>query len=513
MQLNLSNVHYGYPQSPREVLRGVTVAFPRGWTGVVGDNGCGKSTLARVACGQLSPTIGSVGPAGLVRAYCEQDADLVPEGLADFACDYAPEAVSLRVALGIGDDWPWRYGELSCGQRKRLQVAVALWRRPDVLVMDEPTNHLDAPTRDRVLGALEAFPGIGILISHDRTLLDALADRCLMFEAGSWRMRPGNYSQASAQHEADEASLAGRREAARREGRRLRAERQRRVEAASRSDSLRSRRGLDSRDHDARERIGRAIVSGKDGRATHAAKALDARIAGQDARADAARTERRYDGQVPDFGTRSPRATLAHLSEGIVPYVPGTAAPPSPGVRVPELYLGSGDHVGIVGPNGTGKSTLVRALVSVVTEDVPMLYVPQELDAAARDGVVRRLRGLGPAERGRVLSVVAQLDSDPDSLLDGAELSPGELRKLVIAEATLTTPQLVVMDEPTNHLDLHSVEALARFLRAFPGAVVLVSHDERAVADSCDVTWRLVPEGGAGSADADGTSGARLVVS
>ncbi|MEE8704998.1 MAG: ATP-binding cassette domain-containing protein [Olsenella sp.] len=502
MQLNLSNVHYTYAGSPHEALAGVTVTFPRGWTGVVGDNGCGKSTLARVATGQLSPTSGAVGPRGLVSSYCEQDADLEPEGLSDFACDYGAEAVSLRARLGIDDSWPWRYAELSCGQRKRLQVAVALWRRPDVLVMDEPTNHLDAPTRTRVLDALRACDGVGILISHDRALLDALVDRCLMFEAGGWRMRPGGYSQASGQARADVASAAARQDAARREERRLRAERQRRVEAASRTDALRSRRGLDPRDHDARERIGRAIVSGKDGVAGRLAKSLDARIGEKSADAEAAFVARRYDGRLPGFGSRSRRQVLAHLPAGVVPYGEGAPHGPDgalPGVLVPELHLGSADHVGLVGPNGSGKSTLVRALVAAVPEDVPALYVPQELGPAREGAAVARLRGLPAAERGRVLSVVAQLNSDPDALLAGGSLSPGELRKLVIAEASLDEPQLLVMDEPTNHLDLHSVEALASFLAAFPGALVLVSHDERAVADSCDVTWELVPAGAAGA--------------
>jgi macrolide transport system ATP-binding/permease protein len=145
MQLNLSNVRYSYAGSPNEALSCVTITFPRGWTGVVGDNGCGKSTLARIATWQLCPMGGAVGPRGLVSAYCEQDADLEPDGLADFDCDYGADAIGLRAMLGIEDDWPWRYGELSCGQRKRLQVAVVLWHRPDVLAMDEPTNHLNAP--------------------------------------------------------------------------------------------------------------------------------------------------------------------------------------------------------------------------------------------------------------------------------------------------------------------------------------------------------------------------------
>ena len=156
MQLNLTNIHYSYAESPHEVLHGVTLSLPTGWTGVVGDNGCGKSTLARIVTGELRPTSGSVGPYGLVSYYCEQDSDRPPAALLDFAAAWDRDAVRLRDALGIGDDWAWRFGELSSGQQKRLQVAVALWSRPDVLVLDEPTNHLDAHTRKAVLLALRS---------------------------------------------------------------------------------------------------------------------------------------------------------------------------------------------------------------------------------------------------------------------------------------------------------------------------------------------------------------------
>ncbi len=493
MQLNLTNIHYSYAGSPHEVLSGVTLSLPAGWTGVVGDNGCGKSTLARIATGMLWPTGGSVGPVGLVSAYCEQDSACAPAALADFASAWDREAVRLRDALGIGDDWAWRFDELSSGQQKRLQVAVTLWSRPDVLVMDEPTNHLDAPAREAVLLALGSFTGIGILISHDRDLLDALAKRCVSFEGGKVRMRPGNYSQTFEQRKREIAAETDAQDRARKEGRRLAAERQRRVEAASRADGLRSRRGLDPRDHDAREKIGRAIVSGKDARATHLVTALDERIRGQRARAELAYVERRYDGDVPPLGERSRRAVIARLTAGLVRYG-GEAG--VPGVLIPDLILGASDHVGIVGPNGSGKSTLVRTVVEAVPKDVPMLFVPQELDHAYAERAISCLASLSTADRGRVLSVVAQLNSRPEAMLEGNEPSPGELRKLVVAEAVLTKPQLLVMDEPTNHLDLHSTEALQRMLASFPGAVVLVSHDAWVVRSSCGRIWQLEPAKG-----------------
>lgn len=137
MQLSLNGVRFIYPGSMAEILSGVTVAFPCGWTGVVGDNGCGKSTLARIAAGVLLPDSGDVIPP-LFGTYCEQGTEHAPEHLSDFSYDYGSEAVKLRNTLGIEEEWLWRYRELSCGQRKRIQVAVSLWLGADVLAIDSP---------------------------------------------------------------------------------------------------------------------------------------------------------------------------------------------------------------------------------------------------------------------------------------------------------------------------------------------------------------------------------------
>ena len=185
MVLTLHDIRYTYPGSPAPALDLVSATFAEGWCGIVGDNGCGKSTLARIACGLLAPDSGSTFPR-LSAAYCPQDASTPPEMLEDFACDFSREAQRLRESLGIENDMPWRFGALSYGEQKKLQVACALWQNPTVLALDEPTNHVDAPCRDALADALEGFRGIGLLISHDRALLNRLADRCLMHEAGSW---------------------------------------------------------------------------------------------------------------------------------------------------------------------------------------------------------------------------------------------------------------------------------------------------------------------------------------
>ena len=179
--IQCSSLSFSYPQSAAPLFSDITFTLSKGWTAVLGDNGIGKTTLMRVVTGDLHPSAGSVAPdpADVVSYYCEQRIDMPPLGIDAFCDDWSPEALSVRRLLDIGDDWPYRYGTLSGGEAKRLQIACALSGRPDLLVLDEPTNHVDEPTRRAIVTALRGYHGIGVIVSHDPGLIDAVCGQCL----------------------------------------------------------------------------------------------------------------------------------------------------------------------------------------------------------------------------------------------------------------------------------------------------------------------------------------------
>lgn len=501
MQLALSRVTYTHPAAQDPILNNVSLVFPQGWTGLLGDNGCGKSTLARLACGLISPDSGTVS-SGLLAVYCPQEADEAPAALTDFALDFGREARSLRARLNLTDDMPWRWDELSFGERKKLQIACALWQRPDALAIDEPTNHLDHAARIELERLLAGYSGIGILVSHDRELLDALVDRCASFEPtgprGEMRIvvRPGGYSAGHAQAELERTAASGERKRAKDELARLAAEREQRSREAARTDTRRSKRKIDPKDKSAKAKIDLAIVSGQDGARGKLLRQMGGRMAEARARAEATFVPKRYDGSLFLDAKPSLRKTVLRIPSGSIPC--GTSS-----LELPELFVGNTEHIGIVGPNGAGKSTLLDHVRRLLAQQAPspgdrafpILDIPQEPSARERASTLAAVRALSPTDRGRVLSCAAQLNSDPDRILEGAVTSPGELRKLMIARGLLDAPALIIMDEPTNHLDLHSVEALERALAQFAGALLLVSHDRAFLRACTSITWEI--DGGA----------------
>ncbi len=259
------------------LLTAVSAHFPRGWTGIVGANGTGKTTLLRLGTGELAPQQGTIIVA-TESIYCPQRTDAPPAGLAELLPATDGEACSWKGQLGIADELLARWSTLSHGERKRAQIAVALWRQPEVLAIDEPTNHLDAQARQLLRDALRSFAGVGLLVSHDRALLDDLCHQCLFVEPPYVTLRPGGITQGLQYAAQDEVYQRSQADLLKRERRRLEREvAVRRAEVAG-SQARLSKRGLDPKDHDARGKINHALITGKDAGAAQRLRQIQSRV-------------------------------------------------------------------------------------------------------------------------------------------------------------------------------------------------------------------------------------------
>jgi len=188
------NVTFSYEGALAPVLTSADAHFPVGWSGIVGANGAGKTTLMRLATGFLRPSEGRVEiPPGAL--YCAQRTDDAPDELQRLLEDMDGEAWEIRGRLGIDESWPGRWDSLSHGERKRAQIGVALWQQPPALAIDEPTNHLDREAKAMLVQALRRYRGVGLLVSHDRELLDGLCRQCAFVEPPSVTVRPGGYAK------------------------------------------------------------------------------------------------------------------------------------------------------------------------------------------------------------------------------------------------------------------------------------------------------------------------------
>jgi ATPase subunit of ABC transporter with duplicated ATPase domains len=165
----------------------VSLHLTPGWYGLVGENGAGKTTLLRLLTGELEPDTGSVRwqPASPRIVVCAQDVEVPPEGAVELAEGTSAESAVWRGRLGLRGGELERWETLSPGERKRWQVGAALATGPDVLLLDEPSNHLDAEAREMLCAALREFPGLGVVVSHQRELLEELTSATLRVHRGA----------------------------------------------------------------------------------------------------------------------------------------------------------------------------------------------------------------------------------------------------------------------------------------------------------------------------------------
>ncbi|MDH6461964.1 ATPase subunit of ABC transporter with duplicated ATPase domains [Micromonospora sp. A200] len=514
-----SNLSFSWPDDT-PVFEDLSFTVGGGRTGLVAPNGAGKSTLLKLIAGECRPTGGSVTVEG-VLGYLPQSLPLAGDLTVSEVLGVAPVLRALHaIEAGdaseehfttIGNDWDVeertqaqldrlglagvaltrRLDTLSGGQVVSLGLAAELLKRPDVLLLDEPTNNLDLDARRLLYRVLDDWPGCLLLVSHDRGLLDRM-DRILELDRGEVRSYGGNFTAyqeaVRAEQEVAERNVRNAEQEVKREKREMQQARERAERRASNASRNLKSAGLPkifagTMKRGAQESAGRAGE-------THAARVSQAR-ARLDEAGRALRDEQRIVLDLP--GTNVPAGRTVFLGERMQVRYGDRALFAADGA---DLVIRGPERIALTGPNGAGKSTLLRLVHGdlesdggrVRRADGRIAYLSQRLDLLDLDRTVaENLAAFAPgtpeAERMNLLARFLFRGSRihlPVGVLSGGERLRATLVCVLCAEPA---PQLLLLDEPTNNLDLVSVAQLESALGAYQGAFVVVSHDQRFLAE------------------------------
>jgi len=484
--LNFNHITFAYETATVALLQDVSIHAASGWSGTIGSNGTGKTTLLKLATGLLTPVSGQIN-APLNAIYCAQRTDAVPNHLSEFIDAKTKSAHLIKNQLGVSDDWLDRWNTLSHGERKRAQIAVALWLEPDVMAIDEPTNHVDAQARDIIAQALSSYKGIGLLVSHDRELLDSLCYQCIFIDPPEVITRPGGYTQAIKAIEQEQQSIKKQYLQKKSVLKKLQKEATRRKAEALKSQKRRSKKGLAKKDHDAREKKDRARFTGKDAVAGKLQKQLSGRLSQASEEFQSIKPKKDQTMGIWLPGSVSQRDYLLHLSANSLSLGGQNQ------LHYPELVIKPKDRIGITGANGTGKSTLIRYIVDKINAPPKNItYIPQEIPLERSKEILNEALALPNEKLGHLMTIVSRLGSLPQRVLESTEPSPGEFRKLLLALGMTYEPHIIIMDEPTNHMDLPSIECLEQALADCPCCLVLISHDKYFLNNLTEIRWDIV---------------------
>ncbi len=489
----------------RLLLDHVTAAVPPGAkVGFVGRNGTGKSTLLKIITGEYQTETGGIsfpknwrvgmvrqevlaGPTSLLDTVLAADAEraaLLDEAehatdphriadihtrLADIGAHAAPaRAASILAGLGFDEAAQARpCADFSGGWRMRVALAAVLFSEPDLLLLDEPTNYLDLEGTIWLEDYLRAYPYTVLIVSHDRDLLNNVAQGILHLENRKLTFYSGNYDRFD----------------------------------RTRREKLLLQMSMKKKQEDARRHMEAFVERFK-------AKASKARQAQSRVKA-LARMEPIADilqervmpfrFPAPDKPLASPIIRLEHASVGY--------EPDKPVLKGLDLRIDHDDRIALLGANGNGKSTFAKLLCDRLHVTGGHKYDSKKLRIAyfAQHQLDELNMGETPYEHFRELmptATQAQVRATAGSYGFGADkadtkvekLSGGEKARLLFAVQTYNKPHLIILDEPTNHLDVDSREALVMAINDYEGAFILISHDRHLIETCADRLW-LVADG------------------
>lgn len=480
--------------------------FPGQKVGIIGRNGCGKSTLFAAIKGEIAPELGSLtvprnfkisavsqqtpsldisaldyvkqGDKDLTellaqkeKAYAENNGEKIAliEDKLGIAGVWTIDSRAKILLHGLGfaeDEMQKAVKEFSGGWRMRLNLAQALIYKSDVLLLDEPTNHLDLDTIIFLENYLKSFEGTILCISHDRDFLDTFCSHILHFESNHLVMYTGNYSDYE----------------------RLRAER-------IKNEKANRRREEASLAHmqDFVERF--RYKASKAKQAQSMLKAIDRLKL-------TAVTQEESPYHIKFADPERTVDIIADLKELDCGYSENDII-----LKKVNLMLIAGDRIGLLGHNGQGKSTLIKTLCSVLKpvhgtvtlgKGIKIGYFAQhELDQlSGQMSALDHLRAIDHNAKEKDLrTFLGSFSFSGDKATQKVEdMSGGEQARLALAIVAYQKPNLLLLDEPTNHLDLDMREALSLALSTYKGALILVSHDRHLLEAIADKLW-LIDDG------------------